>query len=43
MPLNQLKPWLSQYPPVWVLVISMAVIHFSCLKPSLVLHRRRRG
>jgi hypothetical protein len=43
MPANQGKPFSSQYPPGYVFVTSMAVIHFGFLYPSLVAMRRRTG
>ena len=43
MPANQGKPLSSQYPPGYLFVTSMAVIHFGFLYPSLVAMRRRTG
>jgi hypothetical protein len=42
-PANQGKPFSSQYPPGYVFVTSMAVIHLGFLYPSLVAMRRRTG
>src|ERR1043165_1001583 len=36
LPLNQLYPWSSQYPPGYVLVTKISMMCFGFLKPSLV-------
>src|SRR5215472_4997911 len=36
IPLNQLYPWSSQYPPRYLSVTAISITYFGFLKPSLV-------